>query len=67
MSCTFSLWMWARTKSSAAKVSQLADMHERPAKKNLQTLLKTSGEMVFCHKKCSDPLWEKNCSRDGEL
>jgi hypothetical protein len=24
--------MWARTKSSAAKVSQLADMHERPEK-----------------------------------
>ena len=27
--------MWAKTKSSAARVSQLADIQDKPVKKNL--------------------------------
>ena len=44
MSRTFSMEMWAKTKSSAAKVSQLADIHDKPLKKQKK---KSVNKMFF--------------------
>ena len=62
MSRTLWVEMWARTKSSAAKVSQLADMHDKPERiqQEIHELFKYIFKLFLSQKFCRLFSWNQS-------